>query len=243
MSLKAKIVEVFKESIGGLTGFDPKTETTPALQRHKDVHRKRVDRQGEQRENKIKRAETEKKALQKGIEPPHPRTYLQNELRLSLKETFAAYLVEYLNTDKPKYMVEALNLMEEYPALKKYVQEMSHAALPQQSFSVFHAREHHDQEIGAPAYRSGSNAHNWCLTRHQALANADHLDHPMLMEAKVSPEKTLIYIPAFTKLMEEIIFSGKIEEPQENVIRKAKNKNEIILPPSVDTGMIVEIKK
>lgn len=243
MNLKDRLNHLFQESIGGMTGFDPQTETTPNLQRHKDVHRKRVDRQGDQREANMKRDEIEKKADKKGVEPPHPRLYLKNELRLSLKEAFAVHLVEYLNTHKHKYIQEALKLMEEYPQLKQFVVETSKAALPNQSFSVYSAREHLDEEVGSPGYRSGDHPRVWCLTRHQMMECSDHMTHPMILEAKISPDKALIYIPAFTKLMENLVYSGKIDEPEENVIRKAKNRNEIILPSSIDTGMIVEIKK
>jgi hypothetical protein len=43
--------------------------------------------------------------------------------------------------------------------------------------------------------------------------------------------------------MEELIFSGKIDEPTGNPLRKAKQLQEIITDDSVNSGMIIKIHK
>jgi hypothetical protein len=63
------------------------------------------------------------------------------------------------------------------------------------------------------------------------------------MEAKITPDKVLIYLPAFSKDIEKLIFNGKIHEPESNVVRKAKNLNEVVLPQNIDTGLVLEIKR
>lgn len=241
MNLREKLNKLLNEAAGGLTGFDPGVADTPALQRHKDVLRKKKDRQGDQRMNRLKTES--KKSKKDDVPPPHPREFLANELRLTLKEAFGVYLAEYLSTGKSKYVMEAIKLMEEYPALNQYVKETSQKSLPKQSFCVYSTREHLDEDVGSVAYRSGSKPHNWYLTAHQAKENSTHLDDHMVMEAKITPDKVLIYVPAFNQLIEKLIFDGKMEEPTSNILRIAKTKGEVILPPSVDSGLIVEVKQ
>ena len=226
--------------MGGTTGFHPTVAETPEHTKLKDARRKRRERQGEQRVNRLKLAD-KKDANGDPIPLPHPRETLQSELRLTLKEAFGVYLMEYVMTGKSSYIADAVALMEEYPALKTFVRETSQKALPKQAFSVFSAREHFDEEVGSVAYRSGEHARSWYLTPHHAKDNTKHFENHMVMEAKITPDKVLIYVPAFTNLMEKLVFDGKIEEPMENVVRKARSKNELILPPSVDSGLIVEV--
>jgi hypothetical protein len=241
MNLKEKLKQLLNESAGGITGFNHGVQDKPSLQRSDDARRKKKERQGKQRMNRLKLDEKKSKAKDEVVQP-HPREFLANELRLTLSEAFGVYLAEYLSTGKSKYVMEAIKLMEEYPQLKKYVKETSQKHLPKQAFCVYSTRERFDEEIGSVAYRSGSRPHNWYMTAHQAKDNATHLDEHMVMEAKITPDKVLIYVPAFNTLLEKLIFDGKIEEPEVNILRIAKSKNELILPPSVDSGLIVEVK-
>jgi hypothetical protein len=232
------------EAIGGLTGFARTDDQTPGLHKNKDARRKRRERQGNQRLKDIKKArEKADKATAKGEPLPDPRLSMTGELRYTPKEAFLVHLAEYLNTGKSKHMMNALHLMEEYPALAKYVKESSQAALPQQAFSVYAVREHFSEEVGSPAYRSGENPHNWYLTVPCAKENCNHLDDHFIMEAKITPDKVLIYMPAFSKELEKLILSGKIQEPQNNVVRKSRSLNEIVLPQNIDSGLVIEIKR
>lgn len=236
--------ESLNEAIGGLTGYARTIEKTPELHKHKDARRKRRERQGEQRLKEIKKShEKTEKAKNKGEAIPDPRLNFTGELRYTPKEAFLVHLVEYLNTGKSKHMMNALKLMEEYPVLAKYIKEKSQKELPHQPFSVYSVREHMDEEVGSPAYRSGDNPHNWYLTIPCAKDNCDHLHDHYVMEAKISPDKALIYLPAFSKDIEKLIFSGKIQEPETNVVRKAKSLHEIILPSHIDSGVVVEVNK
>jgi hypothetical protein len=167
---------------------------------------------------------------------------LEGEMRLNLKETFLKHLVEYVSTRKSKPMREALKLMDEYPKLKRYAMRKSHQALPTRGFAVYAVRESTmTEEIGSPGYRSGDNAHNWCLNKQQAKRNTDVSDSYYILEAKILPKHVLLYLPAFASELEEFIYEGKIQEPEANIVRMAKQQNEAILPSNIDTGLIVEV--
>lgn len=240
MHLREKIKQILNESMGGITGFSPTVAQTPELHKHKDARRKRRERQGEQRLNKIKEA---KKKAEKDEVQFDPRMNMQGELRFTLKEAFLVHLAEYLKTGKSRHVMNALRLMEEYPSLAKFVKETSQAALPKQAFSIYAAREHFSEEVGSLAYRSGDSAHNWYLTIPCVKDNCNHLEEHFVMEAKITPDKVLIYVPAFAKMLENLIFAGKIAEPEVNVVRKAKNLSEVVLPSNIDSGLVIEVKK
>lgn len=237
-AIRNKFKEIFNESMGGITGFHPGVNATPKLQQLKDRKRKKIERQGGQRQNKLKESKKTKDDV-----PPDPRLNLSGELRFNVLESFINNVIGYLDTNKSRYMMEAFSLLEEYPKLKEYVKEKSLEGLPKNSFSVFSARERFNEEKGQPGYRTGDNPHNWSLTKHQARQNAALVEKAIIIEAKISPDKVILYVPAFTKLMEKLILSGKIEEPKTNVIRKAKLQNEVILPQSINTGLIIETEE
>jgi len=240
MGMRDKINKILNEAIGGATGFSRTGEDTPLQHKNDDARRKRKERQGKQRLNKIKSLKDKSKAKDDDI--IDPRLNMHGELRYTPKEAFLVHLVQYLHEGKSKHVMNALRLMEEYPNLAKYVRETSSTSLPRQAFSVYALREHFNEEVGSPAYRSGDNPHNWFLTVPCAKENCNHLDRHIIMEAKITPDKVLFYLPAFSKDIENLIFSGKIEEPEINVVRKAKNLQELILPGNIDTGMVIEIK-
>ncbi|MFW6130013.1 MAG: hypothetical protein ACOC56_02440 [Atribacterota bacterium] len=63
-----------------------------------------------------------------------------------------------------------------------------------------------------------------------------------IMECKVNPEDVVIYLPAFSKLLERVILEGLVDEPMCNVIRECKVRQEIVLPAEkYNEGYIVEV--
>ncbi len=168
---------------------------------------------------------------------------MQGAYRLSLKETFLKHIVEYLNENKTKHLNEALDLMEEYPQLKRWVQQESMSQLPIGHFPVYAIREQFDEEVGKVATRSGDYPKIWHIEKNAAKNLAESFEDHYIMETKVSPDNTLLYIPAFTKMLESFIMGGKIMEPQNNVLRRARVRQEIILPGDVNEGMVIHVGK
>lgn len=235
-TLKERLQEVFLEGFGGTTGFNPGVTETPGLTRLRDKIRKRKERQGDKR-NKSKTGKDEE------IIEEDPREFMQGEYRLSLKETFLKHIVDYLNENKVKHLTEALDLMEDYPQLKRWVQQESINHLPKGHFPVYAIREQFDEEIGKVAKRSGDAPKIWHVEKHSANNLAENFEDHYIMETKVSPDKTLLYVPAFTKMMESLIMGGKVMEPQNNVLRRARARQEIILPGDVNEGMVIHVGK
>lgn len=235
MTLQKKLKSLFTEGIGGIGGFVPHSETTPRIIQSEDRKRKKIERQGEQRLNKIKKSKEDEEQID-------PRTLQQGHFRLTLLETFLHHVIKYLDEGNYSDILECCNLMEEYPKLKAFVIEKSKSSLPKNEFSIYHARQSLlDEEIGSNLGRTGDHPHKWCLSSSGARQNAEHLDEASIIECKISPDNTLIYIPAFTDVMEKLILSGKLlAEPKNNVLRKAKQMNEIILPPHINEGVIIK---
>lgn len=240
MDIKNKIKEIFNESLS--TGRDIGSNKTAGVERLNDARRKRNERKAEQRLKKLHKDDT-KSIKETGQPKYHPRTFLQKSpLKFSLKESFIFNLIEYLNTGKKKYISEAVSLMEEYPNLKKYVLEQSHSKFPKNPLMVYSIREHFMENVGDIIERDDESVHIWHLSEHEALLKSDQFNNHMILQSQITPDKILIYIPAFTNLMEELIFSGKIEEPEKNIIRLAHQKNEVILPPSVNKSIVTKIQ-
>lgn len=236
-NLNNRLKRLFNESMHGISGFQPGIKDVPGIERLRDKKRKRIERQGEQRKNRLK----EKESLAKKTDTPiDPRTYLEGSMKYTLLEQFLAHLVEYLESGRSKPMLEVFSLMEEYPKLKEFVKNKSQEALPKNAFSVYAAREALHEDVGHPARRSGTNPHNWYLTKQHARDAAVNVSEAIIMEAKVSPDHALLYIPAFSGLLEKFILGGKIDEPQTNVVRKAKGCQEIVLPHHINSGLVIE---
>lgn len=223
------------QNMGGVTGFARDIVDKAHAYRRKDARRKRVERQGEQRLNG-----TKNKKVQED-EEIDPRSVLTNEMRFTLKECFLVQLVEYLETGKQSYVHEAIKLMEEYPKLKTWVMETSHKQLPGQPFSLYSLKEWFSEEVGHESERIGEHPHIWSLSERGLDHKMHGFDDAMVIECRVSPDKVLIYIPAFTQMMEELLLSGKIMETVGNPLRKAKQYNECITDNSVNKGLIVKI--
>ena len=225
---------------GGKVGVRANLEDKPSTLRKKDARRKRRERS---REKAISGLPKPKK-VQDEAKEMDPRANLQGPMRLTLKETFLSSLVEYITTRKSRPILEAITLMEEYPKLKKFVTKKSRDSLPTRGFSVYAVRESTmNEEVGSPAYRTGTNAHNWCLNKSQAKRNSRLNEGYYIMEAKILPNHVLLYLPAFASDIENFIYEGKLmEEPQTNVLRMIKQQNEVILPSEIDTGLVVEIE-
>lgn len=224
---------------GGKVGVRANLEDKPSTLRKKDARRKRRERA---REKAISGAVKESK-VSADAQEIDPRANLEGPMRLTLKEAFLSNLVEYVTTRKSRPILEAIALMEEYPKLKKFATKKSREALPNRGFSVYAVRESTmNEEVGSPAYRVGPNAHNWCLNKSQARRNSDASDSYYVMEAKILPNHVLLYLPAFASEIENFIYEGKLmEEPQANVVRLVKQQNEAILPPDIDTGLVIEV--
>lgn len=251
--MSRRIKELFIETAiqggkasGGISGFEGGiTKQSHAFHEH-DRKRKVIERQGKNRSKRIEERAKEKQKLKEKIQAQfidHPRNALSGEMKYTIKEAFGAYIAEYLKTGRHDKLDEAVKLMEEYPKLAKYVHETSIKYLPEQ-FSVFsHRSKLEEDKIGSLRERSGDTPHLWTCSRHQAAENANYNDNSIL-EAKVSRNKVLIYIQAFNPLLEQMIFKGKIEESADiNILREAKRRNEIVLLPTVNQGVIVEFFK
>lgn len=238
-----KIKEIFSESgykgTSSRKGFDmPNTSN----QRYNTVA-KRDDHAEEMREYRadLKKKENEKAIKATGKSIYHPRELLtKSPLRFTLKESFINELIEYLNTNNKKNIKEALNLLNEYPKLKEYVIKESQKHFTN-NVSIFKICEHFGENLNDIKNLSDNSTHIWSLTDHSAELKSDNYDDYMIIEAVISPDKVIIYIPAFLKDIEELIFSGKIDEPEKNIIRLAKQQNELLVEKSVNSGKIIKI--
>jgi hypothetical protein len=243
MDIKSKLDEIFNEAFGSLREVSPshgKRFAASGRTHTEDAHRKRKERELEKRKKQLK-GENEKSIKETGNPIHHPRSFLNDSpLKLTLKETFVNDLIEYVHTNKKSHLKDALSLMEEYPNLYKFVTETSRKCFNEKELSVYSTREHLNEEIGQKVTRPDGLRIGHLSIPHVETRHSNRAGY-MILEAKISPDKILIYIPAFTKLMEELIYSGKIEEKTTNILRETKRHNEIILLPSVNEGVIVKI--
>lgn len=236
---------VLKENqlMGGITGFGQNQTDLPERFKANDAERKREERE-EERKKKEKLRKIEKTEKETG-ETVHPRHKLSSSpLRFTLKEAFLAKLVQYLETDKSVYLNEAITLINEYPKLKEWVQQESTKHLPTNPFSVYHMAEWFNEEVGSEHERPfGKNTEYalWHISESSLKHKRHKFTEAMVLECRISPDKVMIYIPAFTKLMEELIFSGKIDETVGNPILKAKQTQECVTEGSVKNGLITKI--
>lgn len=233
--IKNRLLEIFNEnqSIDGMTGFKRTGEKASMLFKHNDMLRKRKER-----------AKTKPVKKLKEDEIIDPKTNLNSsELRFTLKEAFANHLINYLDSNKRKHLFEACKLLKEYPKLQAWVKEESQKHLPKNSFHIYGIVEHLDEEVGSIYERIGNNPHVWSLNEMSLENRKSIFTDSIIMECKVSSDKIIMYIPAFTKIMEELIFSGKIEEPVNNVIRLSKQYNEVVTDNNINKGLITKINK
>lgn len=239
--------EVLNENqlMGGLTGFGQNQTDKPLLFKEKDAERKREERE-EQRKKEKRLKEIQKTEKETGVST-HPREKLSNSpLRFTLKQAFLANLIQYLETNKSAYLNEAITLVNEYPKLKEWVQTESVKHLPSKPFSIYQISEWLNEDVGTEYSRPINKAATH-VTWHLSESSVKHKKHlftdSMILECQISPDKVLIYIPAFAKMMEELIFSGKIEEPIGNPILKAKQYQECVTESSIKTGLVTKIHK
>lgn len=230
------------QNLGGLTGFGRSISDQKMGYRHKDAERKAKERAREKRLKQIQGKQSSKKD-ENSVEID-PRVYMNDsELRFTLKEAFINHLIEYLETNKKHYILEAISLLKEYPNLKEWAKQESHKLLPKNPFSLYSLSEWLDEEVGSEHKRPQNKGYIWHLTESGLDHRKPDYQDAMVMECQISPDKALIYIPAFTKYMEELIFSGKIDEPLGNPLRKAKQLQEVVTDDSVNSGMIIKIHK
>ena len=238
MSVRNKIQEIFNENYKSLNGaFGEKQNKGKMYLRREDAKRKRIERS----KNKPKKDDKIEQDLDPSEIIKQQRRQLQGGLRLTPLETFTSKLIYYVETRKPKHILDAIELMEDYPKLGKYVKEQSKKCLPKYEFCAYAMRERLDEEIGQLGKRIDGDYHNWTLSRANANSVFNECDSPYLMECKINPSDVIIYIPAFTKLMEKLIIEGLIEEPSLNVIRESKKREEIILPGKYNEGYIIGV--
>lgn len=243
--INKRIVDILKsddeplnenQMFGGITGFAKNdTEKRETFKRN-DARRKRIERQSEQRLNKINKSKENGEEID-------PRTLLTTDMRFTLKESFLLQLLEYGQTGKYKYIEEAVNLMNEYPKLKTWVMETSHKALPTQAFSLYTLREWFTEDVGTECERVGDGPHIWSLSENALSHKYSNYEDSMVLECRVSPNKVLIYLPAFSKMLEEFILSGKIMETIGNPIREIVRKKECVTENSINKAMITRINK
>jgi len=242
MDITKKLAELFNEGLSGKNSksFGVTDENRELLFKEKDAKRKREERA------KAKRIEAMKKGNTNSVKNGgpiinHPRNFLvKSPLKLTLIETFIKELIEYLNTDKKRHIREAVSLMNEYPNLKKYVLEKSHNSFPKNPLHVYFITEHLDEEVDQIVEHSDCLKIGHLSEAECKLHEHKHDSH-FISEVQISPDKILIYIPAFTKEMEELIYSGKIEESEINVLRKARQHNQLVLPPSINESRVIRI--
>lgn len=244
MGVRDKIREVLEESnFKSPNGsFGEKQNRGQMYLRREDTKRKRKERA---RGAKPQGTDSKKRKDTEDILDPRElksvqRRQLSGELRLTPKEAFVSRLIAYLESNHSKHMMEAIKLLEEYPKLKNFVSQTSQKALPKNNFAVYSARERLSEEIGEKGYRSPGNHHNWTLSRSQ-IKEIWECDEAYIMETKISPTDVIIYLPAFSKMMEKVIYEGLVDEPMTNVIRKAKFREEVVLSDKFDHGIIVEV--
>lgn len=243
MSMRSKIKDILNENYKSPIGPMGEKQNRGKLAKQKEDRERKME---ERAQGKNLKPLKEKKKTTKKEEEIDPREIareqrkqLKGEMRLTPKELVVSHLIEYVETRRSKPMLEIFELLDEYPKLKKYVKEMSKKKLPKNEFAVYSGRERLDEEVGSEGKRAGDNPHNWYMSQFTARESAD-VDDGYLIETKVTPDDVLLYIPAFTKLMEKCILEGLVEEPESNVLRKAKKQNELILPAKFNTGLIME---
>lgn len=246
MDLKSKLNEIFNEardfgssretSLGSRKGFNKHTESLEA-----GARRKRKERMLEKRKREMLK-QNEKSIKETGNPIHHPREFLDEDpIKLTLLETFVHNLIKHTKDGKKEYLRDAIKLMEEYPKLYEYVTKTSRQNFKNE-MSVYSPRIYLDEEVGHVIKRP--EGLRLCYLSIPDLEKQYDEDEYMILEAKISPDKILIHIPAFTKLMEKLILSGKIEENQDiNVLRKAKYENRVICCPSVNEGVVIKINK
>jgi hypothetical protein len=240
-----RILEIMSEDVltenqkfGGVTGFGQNKTDLKSRFLDEDAERKREERAKEKA--KSQRSKDEKK---EEIQVD-PRKYLvSSPLRFTLKQAFVANLINYLDTDDKKHLKEALVLVKEYPKLKEWVKSESLKHLPKNPFSVYSLSEWINETVGSRYDRPSTPFKIWNLTEASLEHKKSNFSDSMVLECQISPDKILLYIPAFTKLMEELIFSGKINEPSCNPLLKAKQHQECITDSDVNSGLITKIHK
>jgi hypothetical protein len=100
-----------------------------------------------------------------------------------------------------------------------------------------------NETVGSKYDRPNTDVRIWNLTEASLENKKPNFSDSMVLECQVSPDKIVLYIPAFTKLMEELIFSGKIQEPNSNPLLKAKQSQECITESEINSGLITKINK
>lgn len=241
MSVRDKIKEILSENFKSPNGsFGQKKNKGKLYLRREDAKRKRKQRAKEDNKPKTKKELEEEKLLTPEEKRKQQRRQLQGELKLSPLECVGSRLAAYLETRNSKHMFEIFELMEDYPKLGKFIREKSQAALPKYPFNVYSTREWLGESIGDRISRSNGR-HNWYLSKHKAKKLSECDKYKLLECSQVSPEDVILYIPAFSKLLERCILEGLIDEPSTNVVREARTCEEIVLPEKYLEGVIIEI--
>lgn len=246
MHARDKIKEILGENYKSPNGaFGEKQNRGKLINRREDAARKRKERA--RANNKPEKANRTKRNGQEPIDPTElkrqQRRNLTGEMRLTPYEAVGSRLVAYLETGKSKHMQDIFELMEEYPKLRKYIKEKSKKALPKFDFKVYASRPLLDEEVGGKGYRHNEGMRNWTLSKSMTERVFKENENCYIMECKVSPEDVVIYLPAFSDLVERVIMEGLVDEPMnKNVIRECKVGQEIVLPAEkYNEGYIVEV--
>jgi hypothetical protein len=247
MNVREKIKILLSENYKSPNGHFGESQNKGKLfLQERDAERKREERKKLKDQTK---KDTPKKDTPKDTQDPkdiqnEKRRKLKGELRLTPLETVISRLIAYLDTGKSKHMSEIFSILDDYPKLKKFVKDKSMKSLPKYEFKVFAARELLDEEIGSTGYRSETGYHNWTLSKNMVEKLFKENNDYYIMECKVNPADVVIFIPAFTTMMEQLILEGLVDEPMHNIIRDAKITDEIVLPAEkYNCGYIIEVKE
>lgn len=243
MSVRDKIKEILSENYKSFNGsFGQRQNKGKSYLRREDAKRKRKQRaKADSIKPKTKKEIEEEKSLSPAEKRKQQRRQLQGELKLSPLECVASRLAAYLETRNSKHMFEIFELMEDYPETAKVIRKKSQECLPKYPFNVYTTREWMGESIGDRGSRSEGHSHNWYLSKHKAKKLTECDKFKLIECGQVSPEDVILYIPAFSKLLERCILEGLIDEPSTNVVREAKTCEEIVLPEKYLEGVIIEI--
>jgi hypothetical protein len=241
MSVRDKIKEILSENYKSLNGtFGQKQNKGKSYLRREDAKRKKKQRAKADNKPKTKKELEEEQSLSPKEKAKLQRRQLEGEMKLTPLECIGSRLAAYLETRNSKHMFEIFGLMEDYPELAKFVRDKSVAALPKYPFNVYSTREWLGESIGDRGHRSDGR-HNWYLSKQKAKKLTECDKFKLIECGQVSPEDVILYIPAFSKLIERCILEGLIDEPSKNVVREAKTCEEIVLPEKYVEGVIIEI--
>jgi hypothetical protein len=234
--------KILEENYKSPTPWGQRQNKSSFVLKDEDAKRKRIERSRARKLNELKGGVSDKDTKPKdgknkdtvsGVQKT-PLTY------------FIELLVKYIDTGSSKYMIDIFDLLSTYPKLKTFVKDHSIKYLPKKEFNVYSGREWIGQSIGDMGQRIKGNYHNWTLARPQVKKIWSNCEELYVMKTSCTPDKAILFIPAFTKYIEKSFQDGIIDleeiTSKPHIIALAsKTRDEIILSDDYDSGIIVEI--